>query len=177
VQLNIFCSSLMARAGPRGRAVWGVDLRPFACWDCGFESHRGMDVCLLWALCVLSGRGPCDELITRPEESYRLWPVVVCDLETSIMRRPWRTRGGGAVGLKTNKFTIRDNLYDPSKMGPIGCPETSVKNYHYSLRNNPELRSYCKQSLIWTFLLKILQASVSVAARAVQVCLSTCMLR
>ena len=32
--------------------------------------------------CVLSGRVLCDELITRPEESYRLWSVVVCDLET-----------------------------------------------------------------------------------------------
>ena len=32
--------------------------------------------------CVLSGRGLCDELITRPEESYRVW-CVVCDLETS----------------------------------------------------------------------------------------------
>jgi len=31
----------------------------------------------------LSGRGLCDELITRPVESYRLWCVVVCDLETS----------------------------------------------------------------------------------------------
>jgi hypothetical protein len=30
--------------------------------------------------CVLSGRGLCDELITRPEESYRLWHVFVCDL-------------------------------------------------------------------------------------------------
>jgi len=29
---------------------------------------------------VLSGRGLCDELITRLEESYRLWCVVVCDL-------------------------------------------------------------------------------------------------
>jgi len=38
--------------------------------------------------CVLSGRGLCDELITRPEESYRMWCVVVCDLETSRMRRP-----------------------------------------------------------------------------------------
>jgi hypothetical protein len=34
---------------------------------------------------VLSGRGLCDELITRPKESYRLWCVVVCDLETSRM--------------------------------------------------------------------------------------------
>jgi hypothetical protein len=31
--------------------------------------------------CVLSRRGLCDELITHPEESYRLWCVVVCDLE------------------------------------------------------------------------------------------------
>jgi hypothetical protein len=32
---------------------------------------------------VLSGRCLCDELITRPEESYRLWRIVVCDLGTS----------------------------------------------------------------------------------------------
>jgi len=30
----------------------------------------------------------------------------------------------------------------PLKMGWIGCPETSVRNYHYSLRNNLEDRSY-----------------------------------
>jgi hypothetical protein len=45
-----------------------------------------MSVCCEWT--VLSGRGLCDELITRPEESYRLWRVVVCDQETSWMRRP-----------------------------------------------------------------------------------------
>ena len=39
--------------------------------------------------CVLSGRGLCNELITRPEESYRLWCVVVCDQETPRMRRRW----------------------------------------------------------------------------------------
>ena len=38
---------------------------------------------------VLSGRGFCDELITRPEESYRLCCVVVCDLETSRMGAPY----------------------------------------------------------------------------------------
>ena len=38
---------------------------------------------------VLSGRGLCDELITRPEESYRLWCVVVCDLETSRIGSPY----------------------------------------------------------------------------------------
>src|SRR5215475_10867798 len=38
---------------------------------------------------VLSGRGLCDELITRPEESCRLWCVVVCDLETSRIGAPY----------------------------------------------------------------------------------------
>jgi len=37
----------------------------------------------------LSGRGLCDELITRPEESYQLWCVVVCDLETSRICAPY----------------------------------------------------------------------------------------
>jgi hypothetical protein len=41
---------------------------------------RGMDVCLLCLYVVLFcvGRGLCDGLITRPEESYR---VSVCDQE------------------------------------------------------------------------------------------------
>ena len=29
--------------------------------------------------CMLSGRGLCDGPIPRPEESYRLWCVIVCD--------------------------------------------------------------------------------------------------
>ena len=44
--------------------------------------------------CVVSGRSLCDELITRLEESYRMWCVVVCDLETPTrMRRSWPTGG------------------------------------------------------------------------------------
>jgi hypothetical protein len=39
-------------------------------------------------LCMLSGTGLCDGLITRPEESNR---VSECDREASIMRRPWPT--------------------------------------------------------------------------------------
>jgi hypothetical protein len=33
--------------------------------------------------CVLSGRGLCDELVPRPEESYRVWCVYQCDREAS----------------------------------------------------------------------------------------------
>jgi len=38
---------------------------------------------------VLSGGGLYDELITRPEESYRLCCVVVCDLKTTRMDAPY----------------------------------------------------------------------------------------
>ena len=51
--------------------------------------------------CVLSGRGLCDELITRPEESYRLWCVVVCNLENLMNEEAlayW-----GVVASKTNQ--------------------------------------------------------------------------
>ena len=43
-----------------------------------------MSVCC--ECCVLSGRGICDELTTRPEESYRLWCVAECVTETSSTR-------------------------------------------------------------------------------------------
>ena len=55
--------------------------------------------------CVLSGRGLCDKLITCPEEFYRLSCIVVCDLETSRMRRPWPTLGHSAM---EGEGTIRD---------------------------------------------------------------------
>ena len=61
----------------------------------GSNPAGGMDVC---SVCyVLSGRGLCDELITRPEESYRQWCVAVCDLETSRRRRPWTALGRRAT--------------------------------------------------------------------------------
>ena len=46
--------------------------------------------------CVLSGRGLCDELITRPKESYRMWYVVVCYLEkTNLVNE----EGQGPLGV------------------------------------------------------------------------------
>ena len=52
---------------------------------------------------MLSGRGLCDELITRPEESYRLWCVVVCDVETSRMGAPYTY---DISSLRVNNFII-----------------------------------------------------------------------
>jgi len=37
----------------------------------GSNSTRRTAISLV--ICVLSGRGLCDELITHPEESYRVW--------------------------------------------------------------------------------------------------------
>ena len=57
--------------------------------------------------CVLSGRGLCDGLITRPEESYLLWRVVVCDQQTSETRACYRavenTTTMSCNARKTNK--------------------------------------------------------------------------
>jgi hypothetical protein len=67
--------------------------------------------------CVLSGRRLCDELITRPKESYRLWCVVVCDLETSWMRRPWHNEGCCAK----NKQTIHSRRCMWKRFNPNAC--------------------------------------------------------
>ena len=40
-------------------------------------------------VCCQAERGLCDEPITHPEEPYRLWCVVVCDLETSRIGAPY----------------------------------------------------------------------------------------
>jgi hypothetical protein len=72
-------------AGPSGRAVYDLGLRPLRSWV-RIRPAAWMFVCCV--CCVLSGRGLCDDLITRPEESYRLWHVVVCDQETSWTRTP-----------------------------------------------------------------------------------------
>jgi hypothetical protein len=57
--------------------------------------------------CVLSGRDLCDELITRPEESYRLWRVVVCDQETSCDEEAIARAG---LQSQRNKLTLFANL-------------------------------------------------------------------
>ena len=59
---------------------------------CGFEPHRWHG-CLSCKCCMLSGRGLCNELISRPEESYRLWCVILWEPETWRMRRPWPALG------------------------------------------------------------------------------------
>ena len=75
---------------PRGLSQRSAAARPLGLWV-RIPPGTWMSVCCECR--VMSGRGLCDELITRLEESYRLWCVVVCDLETSWMRRPCPTGG------------------------------------------------------------------------------------
>jgi hypothetical protein len=78
--------------------------------------------------CVLSGRGLCDELITLPEESHRVWCVVVCDLETLWMRRPWPT-GGCRNKNKQNKQETKK-----SSLKCLLAHETDAKTKHLGFR-------------------------------------------
>jgi len=61
--------------------------------------------------CVLSGRDLCDELITRPEESYRLCCVVVCDLEKLVNEEANDPRWVAAPQKKKIYSGIKDSYY------------------------------------------------------------------
>ena len=77
--------------------------------------------------CVLSGRGLCDGFITRPEESYRLWRVVLCDQETSNLRR-----------LKTAKQTVKNT----NTMGCDARQTNKQTNNFIRLKLNSKFCSY-----------------------------------
>jgi len=68
-----------------------------------FESRRWHGWSCNCKCCVLSGRSLCDELNTHPEESCRLCCVVVCDPETSRIRRPWPALDRSTTGKKIYK--------------------------------------------------------------------------
>jgi len=51
---------------------------------------------------MLSGRGVWAGMITRPEESYRLWCLNMI-MKPRMMRRPWSSR---AVASWKNKFSL-----------------------------------------------------------------------
>jgi hypothetical protein len=106
------------------RSQWSRGLR---CWSAAAHLLRlwvqipqvaWMFVCC--DCCVLSGRGLCKELITHPEESYWMWCVVVCDLETSWMRRPWPTVGCRAKN-KLISYIILNHYTQPPHNTKIWC--------------------------------------------------------
>ena len=67
--------------------------------------------------CVLSGRGLCDELITRPEESYRLWCVVVCNLENLKNEEAMTSVESQRHSSKKNPEKIQQETFSASLAG------------------------------------------------------------
>jgi hypothetical protein len=57
--------------------------------------------------CCVLGRDLCMGLITRPEESCRVWCVSDCDREAAIKRRPNPTRGCCALKKKIVSFVLQ----------------------------------------------------------------------
>jgi hypothetical protein len=131
-------------ADPGGRAFWD--------WACGLlllglrvRIPPGTWMSVTCDCCVLSGRGLCVGPITRPEVFYQ---VSGCDREASPVRKPRPTRTVEQWKQNYVFFSVsygrnaRPSLMkEEVEMGPIGCPETSVRNYHYSVHKSPEDRS------------------------------------
>ena len=72
---------------------------------------------------MLSGRGLGDELITRPEESYRLWRVVVCGIEKNLVNEEARAHWG--VIAPREKKIIYIYIYTHIQDVPVGMCQTS----------------------------------------------------
>ena len=72
---------------------------------------------------MLSGRGLSDELITRPEESYRLWCVVVCDLE-NLKNEEAMTRVGSQRHSKTKIKYLSVKMAHVFKVEHNACVES-----------------------------------------------------
>ena len=99
-RLKHWCFSL--RQWSRGLRRGSTAARLLGLW---VRILLGSSISVCVECCVLSGRCLCNGLITRPEMSYRLWCVVVCDAETSRMRRPWPALGCRATGKRKIRGT------------------------------------------------------------------------
>jgi len=91
-----------------------------------------MDVCRECG--VLSGWGLFDEVTTRPEEFYRKWSVVVCNLETTRTRKPWFAMDRSAGG-ELHYFTYSSRIF------PCCSPMHWRPRYELVLWKNDRCRS------------------------------------
>ena len=76
-----------------------------------------------------------DSLVVRGKAKVVMITAFCWAITERIVVIPYRRFG---TTYPSNIFFLNSG---PLNMGPIGCPETSVRNCHYSLRNNPAERS------------------------------------
>jgi len=123
----------IAASNPGGHAFYGVGLRPFACWDCGFESRWGAWRSVSCECCVLSGRGVCVCLITRPEESCGLSE---CDRENLASGGPGSLEADAPWRKKSSLQVLRPKIFSRPLLIPY---ELYVQPQHplsFDQRNN-----------------------------------------
>jgi len=108
-----------------GRAVW-VDLRPLACWDCGFESRRGHGfVCVL--LCVVRKKS-----LRRADHSSReVLPTVMrrCVWSRNVKNEEAMARVGPQHHRK-KKTKVKPYLRTPHKHTGSKGTERHPKSLH-----------------------------------------------
>jgi hypothetical protein len=86
-----------------GRAVHGVGMRRLTCSERGFESRRGMDVCLWWLLCVVREKS----LPLADHSSEAVLRSVVC---LSVISKPQKWGGPGPLGPSKIEGQERDQI-------------------------------------------------------------------
>ena len=88
---------------------------------------------------LVSARVPPHSIFTLPQSTYQYVIPGIYDSRL-LPRSGWELRSSGLLRSEwLDSLPFLDSW--PLKMGPIRRPETSVRNYHYSLRNNPDERS------------------------------------
>jgi hypothetical protein len=119
-----------------------------------------MSVCC--ECCVFLGRSLCVWSIPHPEESYRMWCVVVCDLENSRMRwsRPALGRRAATRRKKLNSVTLCPFPF--CSIYPEGCILISMNAWYigelasqfdmFSIFSKP---SFAQSKVLTTALLNI----------------------
>ena len=84
---------------------------------------------------MLSGRGLCDELITHPEESYRLCCVVVCDLENLVNEEVMTRVGSQRHRKKKVNFLLSVWILSVNKIPPENMWASAIGNERRMERN------------------------------------------
>ena len=79
----------------------------------------------------------CPATLTTTFPSIR--PLATTLLADTVLLRHFHHQQSSLYTRRIGATCFLLDYWNP-RMGPIGCPETSVRNYHYCLRNNSEER-------------------------------------
>jgi hypothetical protein len=111
---------LLKKTDPSGRAVYGMGLRPLACWYCVFESRQRQGCLSLVSVMF------CQVEVSATGWSLVQRSVSECDREASIMRRPWTTRSCCTLGEKIATFKNTCSKFLSSSKGYGPGPVTFI---------------------------------------------------